>query len=207
MTIFNVRLGWWFPNPKCRKPGNSSPWFSLHYLVNELFGGSNDQSSYVAVSDGGHFENLAAYELIQRQCRLIIISDAECDSDYGFEGLGRLIRMCKVDFGVTITIDVNPIRPADSGWSTNRWAIGSIHYPGQIEPGRLVYLKASMTGEEATDVLQYKSAHDTFPHESTGNQFYAEDQFESYRNLGHDIAREALETSILAKERPMQAAS
>jgi len=193
MTIFNVRLGWWFPNPKCRKPGNSSPWFSLRYLISELFGGANDQSSYVAVSDGGHFENLAAYELIKRQCRLIIISDAECDSEYGFEGLGRLIRMCKVDFNVTVTIDVNPIRLADSGWSTSRWAVGSIRYPDQAEPGTLIYLKASMTGEESTDVQQYKSAHSTFPHESTGNQFYAEDQFESYRALGYDIATQAMQ--------------
>jgi len=188
MTIFNVRLGWWFPNPQCRKPGNSSPWFSLRYLISELFGGANDQSSYVAVSDGGHFENLAAYELIKRQCQLIIISDAECDEDYCFEGLGRLIRMCKVDFGVTITIDVSQIRLADSGWSTRRCAIGTIQYPGQPGLGTLVYLKASMTGQESTDVLQYKSTHATFPHESTGNQFYTEDQFESYRHLGRDIA-------------------
>jgi len=191
MTLFNVRLGWWFPNPKCRKPGNSSPWFSLRYLVNELFGGANDQASYVAVSDGGHFENLGAYELIKRRCRLIIISDAECDEDYCFEGLGRLIRLCKVDFGVTITINVNAIRPAESGWSTGRCAIGSIQYPGQAELGRLIYLKASMNGQESTDVLQYKSTHSAFPHESTGNQFYSEDQFESYRHLGYDIATQA----------------
>jgi len=193
MTLFNVRLGWWFPNPHCRKSGNSSPWFSLRYLVNELFGGANDQSSYVAVSDGGHFENLAAYELIKRQCRLIIISDAECDSEYGFEGLGRLIRMCKVDFGVTISIDVKQIRRAKSKWSTRRFAIGSIQYPGEPGLGILIYLKASMTGQESTDVLQYKSAHPTFPHESTGNQFYAEDQFESYRHLGYDIAMQTFE--------------
>jgi hypothetical protein len=183
MTIFNVRLGWWFPNPKCRKPGNSSPWFSLRYLISELFGGANDQSSYVAVSDGGHFENLGAYELVKRQCRLIIISDAECDPDYCFEGLGRLIRMCKVDFNVTITIDVSPIRVG-----TGRHAIGVIQYPEQEAPGQLIYLKASMTGHESTDILQYKSGHATFPHESTGNQFYSEDQFESYRALGYDIA-------------------
>jgi hypothetical protein len=55
-----------------------------------------------------------------------------------------------------------------------------------------VYLKASMTGGEDTAVLQYKSSHPTFPHETTGDQFYGEDQFESYRELGQEVAAEAL---------------
>ena len=79
LTLFNVRLGWWFPNPRKTGTQNPSPWFSLRYLFTELFGGADDKSKYLAISDGGHFENLAAYELVKRQCRLIIISDAECD--------------------------------------------------------------------------------------------------------------------------------
>ena len=45
-----------------------------------------------------------------------------------------------------------------------------------------------MSGHEDEAVLQYKAAHPSFPHESTGNQFYGEDQFESYRQLGYEIA-------------------
>ena len=52
-------------------------------------------------------------------------------------------------------------------------------------------MKASMTGNEDTSVRQYKSSHFAFPHESTGDQFYGEDQFESYRHLGRDIGDEA----------------
>jgi hypothetical protein len=44
-----------------------------------------------------------------------------------------------------------------------------------------------MTGNENTAIKQYKTTHPTFPHETTGDQFYGEDQFESYRNLGYDI--------------------
>ena len=36
-------------------------------------------------------------------------------------------------------------------------------------------------------MLQYKASHPDFPHESTGDQFYGEDQFESYRTLGREI--------------------
>ena len=48
-----------------------------------------------------------------------------------------------------------------------------------------------MTGREDTSVLQYKASHPDFPHESTANQFYREDQFESYRQLGREVALEA----------------
>ena len=194
MTLFNVRLGWWFPNPRMSGVNSPSPWFSLRYLLMELFGGADDKSKYLAISDGGHFENLAAYELIKRKCRVIVISDGECDPDLHFEGLGTLIRMCEVDFAAKITIDVGAIRrDGDALWSTNRWAVGRIQYDGGAPDGILIYLKASMTGAEDTAILQYRAAHATFPHESTGNQFYREDQFESYRSLGRDIATHAFD--------------
>jgi hypothetical protein len=189
LTLFNVRLGWWFPNPAQTGINSPSPWFSLRYLLTELFGEANDKAKYLAISDGGHFENLAGYELVRRKCRVIIISDGGCDPDLHFEDLGTLIRMCEVDFNAKITIDVEAIRsPKKSHWSTNRYAIGSIDYRDGSPEGTLIYLKASMDSHEDTSVLQYKSAHPAFPHESTADQFYGEDQFESYRTLGRDIA-------------------
>jgi len=200
MTLFNVRLGWWFPNPGKTAAKFPSPHFTLRYLLAELFGGASDKSTFVSVSDGGHFENLAAYELVRRRCRLIIISDGECDPALTFEGLGSLIRMCEVDFNVKITVDVKDIRPTGTPpWSAERWAVGSIKYGGATPDGTLIYLKASMTGREDTTVRQYQSSHPTFPHESTGDQFYAEPQFESYRHLGRAIALELFA--------PLQAAS
>jgi hypothetical protein len=194
LTLFNVRLGWWFPNPATAGTGFLSPHFSLSYLVAELFGGASDKSPFVMVSDGGHFENLAAYELVRRKCGAIVISDAECDESYTFGGLGTLIRMCEVDFGCRITINVDDIRPrrtrGELGKSNRRWALGRIEYGNGVPDGVLIYLKASMTGHEDTSVLQYKSSHPLFPHETTGDQFYGEDQFESYRRLGHEIGEE-----------------
>jgi hypothetical protein len=195
LTLFNVRLGWWFPNPSRRMTDASSPIFSLRYLFAELFGDANDKSRFLMISDGGHFENLAAYELIKRQCDLVIISDAECDPDLTFAGLGTLIRMCAVDFGTAIEIDVREIASrSPEGWSARRWAEGTIDYGPGRPKGRLIYLKASMTGGEDTPVLQYKKLHPTFPHETTGDQFYGEDQFESYRVLGREVALEAFRT-------------
>jgi hypothetical protein len=195
LTLFNVRLGWWFPNPARRRTDVSSPMFNLPYLFAELLGGANDKSRFLMISDGGHFENLAAYELVKRQCDVVIISDAECDPELTFGGLGTLIRMCAVDFGTKIDIDVRDIanRSAE-GWSARRWAEGTIDYGPGRPKGRLIYLKASMTGCEDTPVLQYKKLHPSFPHETTGDQFYGEDQFESYRLLGRELALDAFRT-------------
>ena len=103
--------------------------------------------------------------------------------------------MCEVDFGVKITIDVrrHPCRIAASPWSQKPCAVGHDHYADGVPTGILIYLKASMTGGEDTSVPQYKASHPAFPHESTGDQFYREDQFESYRRLGQEVAQAAFE--------------
>jgi hypothetical protein len=60
---------------------------------------------YVYLSDGGHFENLALYEMILRRCDTIVVVDAGADPDYQFEDLANALRKCRVDLGVTIHFD------------------------------------------------------------------------------------------------------
>ena len=40
------------------------------------------------------------------------------------------------------------------------------------------------TGDEKDYILDYKRRFSTFPHETTGDQFFSEEQFEMYRALG-----------------------
>ncbi len=203
LTLFNVRLGWWFSKPRPGKADSPSPWFSLRYLFMELFGLANDRSDFLAISDGGHFENLATYELVKRRCKVIIVGDAECDPDLSFGSLGSLIRMCEVDFNAKIKIEVGSIAKGSAEWSHSRCAVGRIQYegdPADAPSGIFIYLKASMNGHEGTSVQQYKASHPTFPHETTGDQFYGEDQFESYRLLGKDIATATFQPAELEQD-------
>jgi hypothetical protein len=68
--------------------------------------------------------------------------------------------------------------------------VGTIHYD-MADPeggkGVFVYIKASLTGNEPADVLNYQTCHATFPHQSTVDQWFSESQFESYRRLGQHI--------------------
>ena len=189
LTMFNVRLAWWFPNPGRRWWSRSKLPLSTWYLLKEMFGIADETNRFVNVSDGGHFENLGIYELVRRRCRVIIACDAECDSKLTFGSLGNVIRLCETDFRARIDIDVESIRRGkDSGVSGGHCAVGRITYSNGSR-GYLIYLKSSLTGDEEVSIEQYQASHTDFPHESTGDQFFAEDQFESYRRLGHHITR------------------
>jgi hypothetical protein len=41
-----------------------------------------------------------------------------------------------------------------------------------------------LSGDESDYVINYKARYAAFPHETTGDQFFSEEQFEAYRNLG-----------------------
>jgi hypothetical protein len=47
-----------------------------------------------------------------------------------------------------------------------------------------VYVKSSLSGDEKDYILDYKKRCSKFPHESTSDQFFTEEQFEVYRALG-----------------------
>jgi hypothetical protein len=196
MTMFNVRLGWWMGNPRHRRSYQfSSPrYLGLAYLLNELTGNSDDRSQYVNLSDGGHFDNLGIYELVRRRCRWIIVCDAEQDGKLAFGGLGNAIRKCRADFGVDIelgTSGISRFEPDKPGVRAVHCAVGTVHY-GPNSKGTLVYLKSSLTGDEPSDVLEYRSRQPLFPHQSTGDQWFDESQFESYRALGQHVAMQVL---------------
>ncbi|MES2113706.1 MAG: hypothetical protein V4578_01070, partial [Pseudomonadota bacterium] len=199
MTLLNVRIGRWSPNPARKLWQRASPRFGLLCLLQELFGYSNDESSFVYLSDGGHFDNTGIYELVRRRCRLILLVDASEDGRRGFDDLGRAIRQCRIDFGVDIRIDLGALRAgAGPGLPACGYAKGEILYGSGAAEGELLYLKPTLCAQrrEPVDVLNYSSNHPSFPHQSPADQFFDESQFESYRQLGMHIAGACLDQHL-----------
>lgn len=218
LTLFNVRLGWWLGNPG---PAGSrsyrgletndlsgtaskkiyrrmSPTLSILPVLYEALGLTDDQSDYVYLTDGGHFENLALYEMVLRRCHLIVVSDGAADSKYEFNDLGNAIRKIRIDLGIPIEFPDVPIyrrRPEKEGEGGCYWAIGRIRYSAidylsngqRAKDGIVIYIKPAVYEDEPEDVVHYKRTHPTFPHETTADQFFDEPQFESYRALGSYI--------------------
>jgi hypothetical protein len=191
MTAFNLRLGLWLSHPRVfeNPPHRLFPGLSF-YL--ELFSASTVKGDRVLLSDGGHFENMAVYELIRRHCRYIIVSDCGADPEVAFDDLGNLVRRVREDFKVEIEIDLAPLLPDKAtGHSRQPMVAGDIYYPNG-DVGVLLMIKPSITGNEPVDVGQYRTRNPAFPHESTGDQFYDEAQWESYRRLGIHAVRASM---------------
>jgi hypothetical protein len=223
LALFNLRLGWWLGNPglagsrrRFTTYDKAGPAFAVRPLVDETLGLTDDEHPYVYLSDGGHFENLGLYEMVLRRCKRIVISDGSADPDFGFDGLGNAISKIRVDLGVPLEIDNIYMLPRDkedemkqrfgqvSPRFENRYcAIGTIRYScvdgvGSQDDaakydGKFIYIKPFLSGREPVDVYNYAKTHDSFPHESTADQWYSESQFKSYRVLGSYLMDRILE--------------
>jgi len=202
LTVLNVRLGYWLPNPLVVSSASSFRCWLLRlgppprYLLKEAVGRLRANRNFVNVSDGGHIENLGVYELLRRRCKVIISVDSEADPEMRFGGLLRLVTYARVDLGIHIDIDLSPIRSGESGWSQDHYVVGKILYGGDAEEtGTFIYIKSSMTGDEDEALRDYKHGCPSFPHEPTANQFFTETQFESYRRLGFHATGAALKSN------------
>jgi hypothetical protein len=204
LTLFNARLGWWLPNPRVGHDWRAAgPSWGLRYLLTELFGRTDFSRPFVHLSDGGHSENLGLYQLVKRGCPFVVVSDATADPRSVFADLARSLRQCRIDLGIEIEIDLAPLRPdPETRKSAQGWAVGAIRYDlaaPEARPGVLLYLKATLTDPLPSDVASFADAFPTFPHDSTANQWFTEQQFESYRLLGQTLA-----TAALAKGMPRE---
>jgi hypothetical protein len=103
--LFNIRLGYWWRNQF--SPKKRLSWGGLFpvqsYIRDEFFGEfsiTNEDRWYL--SDGGHFENTAGYELIRRRVPFILMSDAGADPEGNLDDIANLIRRVRLDFGAEI---------------------------------------------------------------------------------------------------------
>jgi hypothetical protein len=105
MTLFNVRLGIWLPNPSKSTADElrlARPRNSLMALIDEMLGETTDDSQAIYLSDGGHFENLGLYEMLRRRCGSILVVDAGADEACSLSDLSNAIRKAEIDFGITV---------------------------------------------------------------------------------------------------------
>src|SRR5262249_41604260 len=218
LAILNIRLGYWLTNPRKIAGDLKKPvlqWlFDQLYFMKELFGLLTEDSETVYLTDGGHIENLGIYELLRRRCKLLIAIDGEADPEMSFGSLVTLQPYPRIDFGLRIGLPWAAVR--DATWRASKQvletgglpagqaahgphcALGTIYYPRRggdkndsNSTGVLLYVKSSFTGDENDYVVDYKRRNPDFPHETTLDQLFTEEQFEAYRNLGFHAVNSA----------------
>lgn len=209
MTLFNVRLGYWMHRPGSKPYGGPGPL----YFLKEMVGHVNERSKFVNLSDGGHIENLAVYELLRRQCKFIVCVDAGMEPGMECSDLMRLQMYASIDFGIQMHFDPSDLTLLPTSYSRAYAILVKIDYaPSTAKEGRetsdklgwMLYLKLAVTGMEPRYVLDYRRQNPAFPHQSTGDQLYDEAQFESYRALGECAAKSLFRTEIIEALKPAE---
>jgi hypothetical protein len=120
LGLANVRLGYWWDGgvPPSQRKNSTKPTFLelagrlvnwvlpvQTCLVNEFFARFHGPARrHWYLSDGGHFENTACYELIRRRVPFIICTDGGQDPNYQFPDLANLVRKARTDFGAEIEV-------------------------------------------------------------------------------------------------------
>ena len=204
MFILGLRMGLYIQNPRYRSHRFQIPNYLKPGLWQGLLGqGLNEHAGSLTLSDGGHFENTATYELIRRRVKSIIISEAGQDVTFSFQDIANLIEKVRVDFGVHIKFledyGINHLVPGSIEDSTpfeqrydmakRGFAIAQIEYPDGSK-GHLFIIKATLTRDLPADLYGYKDANPNFPNQTTMDQFFDEVQSESYRELGYQLAKQ-----------------
>lgn len=213
MSLMNLGLGFWASNPdptrqKERPPNHFSPGL---YALGSLLApmqpgfGYHENRRFIQLSDGGHFENMAVYELVRRRLKLIIVCDGGADPDFSFSDFQSTIRRIEDDFGARIKVmeKASPDQivpypregatyPENTSFADQGHMVGTIFYADGTE-GTIIFLKTTLIDEVTFKVKGYAAQNRAFPDESTADQFFDEVQFEAYRELGYAITCKMLD--------------
>jgi len=199
MAFIGLRLGYWLPNFGHAKPPGWLPNHVWPGLSTVLPLGHRENGRFLELSDGGHFENLGLYELVRRRARLIIVCDGGQDPDFAFEDLQCAQRRIAADFGATLDLATEALErlvprrtehrfpETDLKLAQSGHAVGRIRYPDDSS-ATLIYLKTTLIEDLPLGLLGYRGANPAFPDQSTADQFFDEEQFDAYRELGYRIA-------------------
>ena len=110
LGLMNIRLGYWLRNPSAKVHLNilegPGPW----YLFKEIFGRMKETDRYLNLSDGGHIENLAVYELLRRRCKFIVCIDGGQEPGMECADLIRLQRYAEIDLGIRMEYDLSDLQ-------------------------------------------------------------------------------------------------
>ena len=174
--------------------------------------GFREDRKYVQLSDGGHFENTGVYELIRRRAKLIIVCDGGADPDTSFSDFQTTVRRVEDDFGARIEVDdeqspdkVVPTAQKKATYPKNKkfakqgFMRGKITYADGSD-GTIIYLKTTLIRNVSFKVKGYAASNPDFPDQSTADQFFDEIQFEAYRELGHAITSQMLNSPAVESD-------
>ncbi len=232
LTLTNVRLGSWLPNPTFLRMAEPHAWMVpglphrryLNTLGRELFGAHPGDAPLVYVTDGGHYENLGLVELLRHRPSLVVCIDGSGDRPDVATTFAQAIQLAYEELGVVVeTGDAAQLGagPAGPPRSASSQLIGEledrlaqscvltarISYPDlgaglPASEGLLFLGKATLTSQMPFDVLAHACRNPAFPNDSTADQWFDFEQFDAYHALGRHVGRQLRETILALADPP-----
>jgi hypothetical protein len=174
---------------------------TLGLLWAEAAGRLSYRSTWMYVTDGGHYDNLGLVEALRRGASHIVVLDASGDKADSWFTLGGAIALARTDAGVDIELDPTTMvrggRGLAPGQVVRPWAHGLFHrqqeVPGLSQQGEIWVCKLGWWTGAPWDVLAYARCHPTYPCDSTMEQLYGAAEFEAYLQLGAATVLDAAE--------------
>jgi hypothetical protein len=181
------------------------------YLMRELLDIHPIEDRLLQVTDGGHYENLGIVELLRRRCTTIYCVDGGGDAPPTAAGLAQAIALAQSELGVTIELhDPLAAEPGSGTLSDGTPSLaglqsvlvkspvitGTIRYPKAAglpegaNTGILVVGRALLWPQLPYWLLSYAAQSPVFPHDSTGDQWFTNDQFTAYTALGRQVGHQ-----------------
>jgi hypothetical protein len=172
---------------------------TLGLLWAEAAGRLSYRSTWMYVTDGGHYDNLGLVEALRRGASNIVVLDASGDKADTWFTLGSAIALARTDAGVDIRLDPTTMvrggRGLAPGQVVHSWAHGRFRrpqpVPGLPAEGDIWVCKLGWWAGAPWDVLAYAKSHATFPGDSTLEQLYDAPEFEAYQQLGTATVKDA----------------
>jgi hypothetical protein len=178
---------------------------TLGLLYAEAAGHTSYRSTWMCVSDGGHYDNLGLVEALQRGQELgithILVLDASGDKADTWFTLGEAIALARSDAETEIALDprmmITPREPVQlvQGQVIRPCVSGTFTWRGRQQQNTILVCKLGWWTGAPWDVQAYAADHPEFPTNSTLEQLYNSAEFDAYRVLGTASVKLAIEDS------------
>ena len=175
---------------------------TMGLIYAEAAGHTSYRSTWINVTDGGHYDNLGLVEALRREPRQVLVLDASGDKVNTWSTLGGSMSLARIDAKVDITL--RPETMIDSGARlaggevSRPWARGRFqpceagHGPATRDDPNLWVCKLGWWQGAPWDVVAYAKNHPSYPCEPTLQQLYDGTEFEAYRELGAEAVNVAV---------------
>jgi hypothetical protein len=187
---------------------------TLGMLYAEAVGHTSYRSTWMCVTDGGHYDNLGLVEALQRAPELgithILVLDASGDKANTWFTLGGSIAVARSDAGTEVVLNpTQMITPPGSGTAqlvkgqvVQPWASGTFTGQDPDQDKTILVCKLGWWTGAPWDVRAYAAGHPAYPTASTLEQLYDSAEFDAYRELGAAAVKLALQESRLSSISP-----